>query len=352
MSISYNLVLGADTFNSEIKTQNMSFAASFPDLVGGGGIERNPANEGVFRQGFLSTGITQSKVDDAKIQPHEIGATAEVKPLYEGPRVYCTCCKVWDDEKPVGHDDAHRREMAEKQRQKYAILQRQCRHGHGTWKTNSIVINSKPLRHRLVSVFQDYPAVDPHAVELSFSTPFLPFVHRWDQLTQVLKAEKDEEAQKHLTLLIDLLHPEIEGSFEKLRNIQSTGFVTFDDLTLVYMSGEKVIQSQAGVVFAGVLRGVNFMEQAGAYFFSVDVVDWNGDVFGVRKDLWKLFIYEGSRPLKELPILPLRCVQDPSGIEKVLVSRGKDFQRLAGCYFRSYTGKATIRKTHIPVSLT
>lgn len=320
-----------------------------------------------LRNGFLDllkTGVTQDVEDEANIQPHEIGAKIEVQLLYAGRAAYCSCCKVWDDEKPVDHADAHLRQLSEKQRQRFAILRRQDRHGRGTWKTHSIVINSKLIRERLTDVFRDYPNVDPHAVELSFTPPFLSFVHRWERLMHTLKEETDETARKHLTLLVDLLSPETEGLFKNLRNIQDTGYVTFDDLTLVYIFGEIVVQSFGGVVSAGILRDVSLTKELGipAYVFTVDVVDWNGETFGVKKEQWALFEYKGSQRLTELSVLPLRSHPDLESITKDLIARGRIFRRLAGYHFRSYSGKASILqkvldkpyqppvKSYIPIS--
>ena len=72
---------------------------------------------------LLTMGITDLK-HKAGIETEEIGATAEMKMLYEARSSCCTCCKVWDDEKPVDREHAEIRELAEKQHERWAILQK------------------------------------------------------------------------------------------------------------------------------------------------------------------------------------------------------------------------------------
>jgi hypothetical protein len=328
---------------SSLVDEGLPLEESVPVL----GSSQSPGENSDIRNEHLSmiqTGLTRYVQDDSEIALDEIGAVTEIKPLYEGRANYCTCCKVWDDEKPFDHDNAELRELEEKKRQRYAILRRQTRHGRGTWKTHSLVINSKTIRERLVTVFSDYPSVDPHAVELSFTPPFLPFVHRWEQLMQLRKEEKDELALEHLTLLIDTLGPETELSFRSLQNIENTGYVAFEDLELVYVLGETIVQISADIIAAGVLRDVSLKPKSGesVYVFSVDVVDWDGAKFGVKEELWYLEEYKGSRRLTELEILPLDKLPEPSQTKERLIAQGRKFESLRGYHFCTYVGNAKV----------
>ena len=245
---------------------------------------------------LMKTGVTEYSKAQAEVQPHEIGATSEIKVVYAAGSTYCSCCKVWNDEKPNDDSDAHLKELAEKQRERFAILKRLDRHGRGTWRSHSIVINSKPLRERFETLFADYLSVDPHDMKPTFSPPFLPFIHRWERLERVLEAEQDEITRKHLTLLVRMLSPETEESFKTLKNVEQTGFAPFENLNLIFVEGETVLHKMGGVWSAGVLREVALHKgQTGSYYtFTVDVVDWNGEVFGVLSERWMLTEYKGE----------------------------------------------------------
>jgi hypothetical protein len=64
-------------------------------------------------------------------------------------------------------------------------------------------------------------------------------VHRWEKFMEIHNRETDETAREHLMLLVDMLGPETKDSFTALKNIQDTGYVAFEDLSLVYISGRS-----------------------------------------------------------------------------------------------------------------
>ena len=292
----------------------------------------------------LRTGVTEQSRADAVVQDHEVGATLKVKSLYAAAHSYCSCCKIWDDERPVDNADADLRELTERQRARFAVLKRLDRHGRGTWKVHSIVVNSKLVQNRLIDLFRDYPSVDAHALGLTFTPPFVEFVHLWEELLALRDAEPNRSSREHMALLIDLLRPETESAFKILKNIEDTGFVAFNDLILVYIVGEVVIQTVAGTRSAGLLRDVTLLKDASGsyYIFTVDVVEWNGKTFGAREQSWMLSEYKGGRPLKELNVVPLRACENPEDTKQNLVARGRTFEALRGYHFRSYTGDAAI----------
>jgi hypothetical protein len=293
---------------------------------------------------LLDTGITEQIKTESDPSVCPIGSKAEIKLLYTGSRSYCDCCPTWRDDKPKNDDDDFElKQRLVKARDHYAILKRLNRHGHGQWNTHSIVINSKHIRDRLSEVFDDYPNVDLHAVEMVFQPPFVPFVHRWEKLIQIRDDETNQEARDHLTLLVDLLSTTTEESFKTLTNIHRTGFVAFEDLELLYTCGEIVLQAAApGSWSAGILRDVDKKCEGlkRFYGFTVDVVDWNGEVFGIRRDYWTLGDYKGSRSLHCLEIMPLKVHPNPKDIQALLVARGRRFESLKGQHLQQYDRNA------------
>jgi hypothetical protein len=289
----------------------------------------------------LETGITEQIKADSDLSESQIGSKGEIKPLYSSRRGYCECCPTWTDEKPKDNgDDPELKKRLEKARGQDAILKRLQRHGDGEWNTHSIVINSGYIRERLLDVFMDYPNVDLHAVELVFRPPFLPFIHRWEQLLQVRDSESvaaDNPARDHLNLLIDLLGTDTEQSVKTLENIHRTGFATFDNLDLVYVCGEIVLNmNPQRPLSAGILRDVEKICEGQMWAFEVDVVDWDGEKFGVSKQTWSIDIYKGSRALTELAVVPLRVHPDPKGVRELLMARGRRFESLKGQHFQQY----------------
>lgn len=277
---------------------------------------------------------------DADVMPHEIGATTEVKVVYDSGRSHCRCCRVWDDEKPYDDGSADRAALAEKQRERFAIVRCLDRHGRGTWKTHLFIVNSNLLKDRFKTLFADYPSVDAHDAKPSFRSPFMPFIHRWDRLESMLKDEQDQDVREHLALLVEMLGPETEESFKALKHIEQTGFTTFNHLNLIFVEGEIILHNAGEIWSAGILRNVS--QQLGLHSFTVDVVDWNGEVFGVRSEVWVLPAYKGSQPLQALDVVPLRLYPDRDRVKTELTSRGRTLETLCGRHLKSYTGNAMV----------
>ena len=273
-----------------------------------------------------------------------IGTCLDEKLVYKAKSTYCSCCDVWEDDRPKDEHGAERNQQAEKARSKYAIIKRQDRHGLGVWKTDSIVINSKILRSHLANIFRDYPGVDAHALVLKFKSPFIPFVHRWLLLEQALESETDDTGKRHLALLIEILGPDTEDSFRRLKNLEDTGFVTFSDLTLAFICGETILHSEGCVLSAGRLNEVSIGKGQDITFcaFDVDVVDWNGSQFGIKNTQWALLEYTGSRRLSELQVHPFRVDTNQTATKDFLIARGRMFESLQGQHFRKYVGNALV----------
>jgi hypothetical protein len=105
-----------------------------------------------------------------------------------------------------------------------------------------------------------------------------------------------------------------------------------------------MVQFLGGVTLAGILRDVNLVESSGVSFYSffVDVIDWNGEMFGIKVESWALMRYKGSRRMQELTVLPLRECPDPEKLKSDLIARGRIFERLRGYHFLQCCGKASI----------
>lgn len=272
----------------------------------------------------------------------EIGSVGKVKDLYESEESYCSCCTVWDETKPRSRTGNSEKAT---DRSKFAILKRQKKHGAGSWKTHSFVINSPFIRKHLNHLFAEYNNIDFSKSELIFEAPFLPFIHKWKAIEILHNDEADQTTKAHLKLLIDILGPEIEPTFKILETIRRTGHVNFNDINLLYVVGETLIETSGSQISAGVFRDITL--RGGSYeppywSITVDVVDWNGDTFGASAVQWQIQNFEGSRIVKDVGIVSMR---DCTGSEKVktdLIARGRIFESLAGCHLKAYDAEAAI----------
>jgi hypothetical protein len=129
------------------------------------------------------------------------GMKASAKVLYEGP-ARCQCCKNWVEEYP---DDLKSNIEVTNESQQHAVLvrYRKCHRSSSKkpLEVDSIVIQSPLLKTVLGRVFDDYPGVTPALDSLTFSSPFQPFLHRWEVFQDEVAKETDEASREHLKVL-------------------------------------------------------------------------------------------------------------------------------------------------------
>lgn len=302
------------------------------------------SNEG--NQGFLniSSSGSPSTALEVEMVKSGVGWKTQIKELYASTGSACSCCVTWEDEKPFreSNDDTDEKN---RERAKFALVRKQKPHGgHGVWKTSEIEVHSLLIRKKLTDVFRDYSDVDAHAVNMSFKPPFLPFIHQWDRLHQMLEEEEAGNTKDHLRLLETLLTSEIRESLELLKHIKSTGYVSFDNLELAFVPGDVIIQDKQGIKTAGILRKAYL--DGNEFATVVRVVDWNGKHFGATDRTWTLQSFQGSRQLTKLYLSPLRIHTDRKMIRDQLVARGEEFENLRGQHHRFYSGKVWYEPTN------
>ncbi|KAL5400033.1 hypothetical protein PMIN03_001514 [Paraphaeosphaeria minitans] len=96
---------------------------------------------------------------------------------------------------------------------------------------------------------------------------YLPFFHRWGNVTKYIESEADEAAFHCLDLLRKVLIPELEETFEAWATIKRTGHVEFGDLELAFNPGKLAVYVLDGIRSVGVMR--EFIQ-----FFFLVVYRW------------------------------------------------------------------------------
>ncbi|KAF2035864.1 P-loop containing nucleoside triphosphate hydrolase protein [Setomelanomma holmii] len=272
---------------------------------------------------------------------------SEIKNLYASLKSACECCTSWEDEKPF-KEDQKTDDKTKNANEDYAIVLRQRAHGgHHTWKVDSLDIHSPLIRDVLASAFADYAGLDLQAPTISFSKPFIPLVHRWEQCVD---KQEDDETNQHIGLLKEALEDEVADSIKARDYLETTGNITFSHLPLAFVPGETVIQSKNGTLSAGTLTECSIIKQEGKDYalFSVEVVDWNGRMCGIDEIQWWVRAYNGHKSVIKLDVFPLRLHPERRTLESKLVDRGRVFERYCGQEFCHFRGAAYWKHTEIP----
>ena len=264
----------------------------------------------------------------------------EVKNLYKSKSA-CECCISWVDRKPATDDPQKSRQVRE-EHNGFALLDRKQPHGSSGWTTHSIVINSPHIKARLAPIFQDYQGVNPYAISLEFKTPFIPLLHRREEIFQAERDETDGLARQHLALLRNFLKQELSDSERFLNQFKSTHLLEFQQIPLVFIPGEVIIKNKDGRVSAAIL--LQGSEESGhycpqrSYELQVRYLQWNGKKCGYTTTRWEIDYFQGSQKLNDMPIFPLRIAPNRTGIEASLIDRGRKFHELCGQHLRQFAG--------------
>ncbi|KAH8897599.1 P-loop containing nucleoside triphosphate hydrolase protein [Thozetella sp. PMI_491] len=320
-------------------------------------IRRRPSDDDYFniqvRGGRSPTGMTVREYGDDDVPADgtllTVGEVSEIKLLYAEKlrNSFGEYTKRWVEAPPLVKDseeEALRVKRARSKRASYAILQRrELDKEECEWKTTTIQINSPWLKKALEPVFENYPDVHPKAPDLFLHPPYVGFCHRWEKFLQAVDQEENAKTKEHLTLLKHTMAAELEQPFEKIEKINSSGFVDFNDLKLLFIPGEIVISRYGDSFQAAVLRYTYIGSDMNRDDFglNVSVVDWNGTNCGIRDLHWYIEHFKDPKKITTLDVYPLRCHPAPEALQAALIERGKKWESLRGLHHMYYTGTVT-----------
>lgn len=269
------------------------------------------------------------------------GALPSFKTLYQGP-MNNDKKWTWFDKEP--QDIAEAAENDETAQ--YALIRRlqSANDSRKKFQIHSIIIQSPWLKEALAEILVDYPGIHCGLKRLEFEAPFKPFVHRWSQLLQY-RAREDliPTTAEHLELLYKVLSTELEDVIKTLDDYVKHGIVTFQHIWTIYQPGSIIYSdSHNGAYAAYRLSSGAYVETrcGNAYQLSLEVLDYDGTGFGRRIEELKLWEFLGTTRILGLSAFPLSFHPHREKIEGVLIARGKKFEQLAGCHYRSYDGFA------------
>jgi DNA replication protein DnaC len=273
------------------------------------------------------------------------GSRCDTKDLFLRPRKEDPTKFYWADEKPrdFGNDEKGKTKKA---REAFAVnVLYKFDEELDDWFVHELRINNTGLHAALEKALEGYTGLTQHELK-SFSPPFLPFVHRWDNLLAYIRtAESTSDAYEHLQLLRTVLETLLEKPFGTFKDIQETSHAAFDDLPFAYIPGTTVLKHDSNA--AGIFRSCRYATGCGLpprYEVNVDVVEWDGRRCGLCPKTWLVFEYSGLRAMTALEVSPLVGLPDEAKIRRRLIERGQIYEQLRGHHFLAFTDKHEERK--------
>ena len=226
----------------------------------------------------------------------------------------------------------------------YALLARynKCYDMRKKLKLDSIVIQSPLLKSFLGSVLEDYPGVTTSLERLEFSSPFEPFVHRWEQFTEARDQQTHQETREHLDLLWNVLEEELRDPLREKRDLASNGVITFESIWTIFEPGVLVCGQMEGHDRIWKLKRGQYQKTNRGRLFTLqcEYIDFDGDKFGIDYDTIRIAPFAGTLEITKLPAYPLERHASCEALKERILARGKLFEEYKGYHFKAYNGIA------------
>lgn len=279
--------------------------------------------------------------EDAKDskKPAEPGMIPAIKNLYPGEKDdlgrYTTTDKVPKDlPQPEETEETSR----------YALLIRnnKCYDGRKSLTISSIVIQSPLLKKVLCWVLKDYPCMAPELDRLEVVSPFRPFVHRWQRLTDALNNEKDPETKSHIQLFYDALKKDLEVTLEARDDFITHQTITFNSLWMIFEPGDIIFTIINKRPIAAKLKTASIFQgrHEDVYRLECEMIYGNGVMFGWGQTRFDILEFDGMMKIHDLSVFPLKYHQDVNKIRGELIRNGEKYERMMGFCHMQYQGVA------------
>lgn len=209
------------------------------------------------------------------------------------------------------------------------------------------MIQSPLLKDLLKEVLAGYPGVTVGLKRLEFSGRFEPLIHRWTELKASivqLKFEKEADSAerlKHAELLHDLIANEFKETIESSVDLKMQGVMTYEHLWTLFQPGSYVYSKQQNQDRAFRLHSSKYGQDRNGnpvFWLTCQYVDYDGSRFGTNKLNVCIPFFEGTRPITNLPTLPLEFHGNEEELKAKIIERGAKVESLAGSHYKAYNG--------------
>ena len=283
--------------------------------------------------------VDRTTSDNDNLSNVKPGMIIDVKNLYQS-KPDNRGRTTWVDKYPDDLEEAA--ENAESARYALLIRNSKCYDGRKKLQIDSIVVQSPLLKKVLGSVLKDYPGITTTLNRLTFKAPFQAFIHRWKNLLEVMQSEQDLETKGHLELLYRILEAELSDDLKARDDFILNGVITYSTIWMIFEPGTTVFSVKDGHDCAAKFNNGHFQQtQCGnRYTLDCQVVDWDGENFGLGDTQFNVWEFEGTTKITKLSAYPLEYHPNLLMVREALVQRGKAFEELSGYHYKNYHGLA------------
>lgn len=152
---------------------------------------------------------------------------------------------------------------------------------------------------------------------------------------------------RHLTLLIKHLEEAYESTTGQMSSLLTHRKITYDLLWAFFKPGALLYLTCPSTGLPQCVRyscgkETKTVRKGDCFEIQCQYFDYDGEVFGQSTEILQIEMFSGARRIENLPAYPLEFHPDPE-IWSRLVSAGRKFVSLIGCYHQNYEGNMFVQ---------
>jgi ATPases of the AAA+ class len=280
---------------------------------------------------------TEPEAKDIQYEP--LGTLCDFHALYQtDPDAYGK--KSWSKNVPIDLPDA----VEDAESAQYALLVRKkkCYDGRRSLSIHSIIVQSERLKEFLKRALDNYPGVTTTLQRLEITSPFRPFVHRWEEITKLRDEEQDPTTKAHVDMFYRIMDEELRDVVDRKNDLVAKGVITHDLVWTILEPQDVVLSSIDGTLHAYLLTKASSDDETSRNdYLEMEYVGFNGSNFGYRYTRFMIPSFVGTVPITSLPYFPLRYHPEKDTIQELLIARGKKWEAYKGYHFKAYEEDST-----------
>jgi hypothetical protein len=220
------------------------------------------------------------------------------------------------------------------------------------WVTQSVTIQDPAMRDVLRVVLAKYQDLDLDLINWTFQPPFMPLVHRWEELKSHYVKLEDGAQKNAAAALLAFITPIVASSVLSLAQTKTTGKVNFENVWQIFPPSSIVKTKFYGVDV--VCRVVKYKRKPRTncnpegWTIDMEFVDWNGEKSGWTTTSLTIWEYDGYKKVTGLPVFPISFSPEESKIRSEMIERGRKWAGLRGYHFEVANGTKILLETEEP----
>ena len=236
-------------------------------------------------------------------------------------------------------------EVDTKEGMEYAMRSYKYYSKEGGLESSMVEILSPHIIKALQTVIKEYPAVSLGGDRIIIQGEVKCIFHYRKELAAYADDLGDQVARSHVLLALRFMERELRQSIKVYKATVESATISpstvFRDMWMIFRPGELVVTGHdEKTQVLQVVETIISPCQPPKWVVVSRMLTYDGKSFGYADQVWEVGCFEGSKPICELPIFPLKYHEDREELVEKLVTRGRKFCGLKGSHHRSYKGIA------------